>query len=145
MSRSKHIPVMMFMLVVVLLIGMAGCTAPVSNGGCEMLEDELERANAELVKLRSELDKADAEIAAVKTASLEELLQQRRSARQYSDAPLTRDEVMRLLWAGQGVTSDRGFRTAPSAGALYPLCIFTTLKKPEKFALHRKGQFPDFV
>ncbi len=124
MLRSKHIPVMMFMFVVVLLIGTAGCTAPVSNGGCEMLEDELERANAELVKLRSELDKVDAEVAAVKAASLEELLQQRRSIRQYSDVPLTRDEVMKLLWAGQGVTSDRGFRTAPSAGALYPLEMY---------------------
>ncbi|MBC8274327.1 MAG: SagB/ThcOx family dehydrogenase [Chloroflexi bacterium] len=89
-----------------------------------MLEDELERANAELVKLRSELDKVDAEVAAVKAASLEELLQQRRSIRQYSDVPLTRDEVMKLLWAGQGVTSDRGFRTAPSAGALYPLEMY---------------------
>lgn len=124
MLRSKHIPVMMFMFVVALLIGTAGCTAPVSNGGCEMLEDELERANAELVKLRSELDKVDAEVAAVKAASLEELLQQRRSIRQYSDVPLTRDEVMKLLWAGQGVTSDRGFRTAPSAGALYPLEMY---------------------
>ena len=124
MSGSKYIPVVMFMLVVVLFFVMAGCTAPVSNGGCEMLEDELEKANAELAKLRSELDKVDAGDAVVKAAYLEELLQQRRSIRQYSDAPLTRDEVMKLLWAGQGITSDRGFRTAPSAGALYPLELY---------------------
>jgi SagB-type dehydrogenase family enzyme len=121
MSRSKYIPVMMLMFVAVLLIGTAGCTATVSDGGCEALEDELERANAELAKLRSELDKVDAEVA---TASLEELLQQRRSVREYIDAPLTRDEVMKLLWAGQGITNERGFRTAPSAGALYPLELY---------------------
>jgi SagB-type dehydrogenase family enzyme len=89
-----------------------------------LLENELEKANAELAKLRSELDKVDAGGAVVKAASLEELLQQRRSIRQYSDAPLARDEVMKLLWAGQGITSDRGFRTAPSAGALYPLELY---------------------
>ena len=121
MSRSKYIPVMMFVFVAVLLIGPAGCTVTVPDGGCEMLEDELERANAELAKLRSELGKVDAD---VDTASLEELLQQRRSIREYVDAPLTRDEVMKLLWAGQGITSDRGFRTAPSAGALYPLELY---------------------
>ena len=134
MSRSKHIPVMMFMLVVVLFFVMVGCTAPVSNRGCEMLEDELERANAELAKLRSELDKVDAEVAVVNAASLEELLQQRRSTRQYSDAPLTRDEVMKLLWAGQGVTNDRGFRTAPSAGALYPLELYVVAGNVDNLA-----------
>lgn len=131
MLRSKYIPVMMFMFVVVLLIGTAGCTATVSDGGCKMLEDELERANAELAELRSELDKVDAEIA---TASLEELLQQRRSIREYGDAPLTRDEVMKLLWAGQGITSDRGFRTAPSAGALYPLELYVVAGNVDNLA-----------
>ena len=124
MSRSKHILAMTLMLVVVLMFGMMGCMAPVSNGGCETLKDELERANAELAKLRSELDKVRAEVVGVRTASLEELLRQRRSVRDYTDASLTQDEVIKLLWAGQGITSDRGFRTAPSAGALYPLELY---------------------
>ncbi len=56
--------------------------------------------------------------------SLEETLQQRRSVREYSAAPLRLDEVSQLMWAGQGVTSDWGGRTAPSAGALYPLEVY---------------------
>jgi SagB-type dehydrogenase family enzyme len=131
MSRAKHIPAMIFMLVAVLLFGMVSCVPTVSDGGCGVLQAELDRANTELVKLKArlneteaELEKVRTEVAAVKTASLEELLHQRRSIREYTDAPLTRDEVMKLLWAGQGITSDRGFRTAPSAGALYPLELY---------------------
>ena len=33
-------------------------------------------------------------------------------------------EVGQLLWAAQGITDLRGFRTAPSAGALYPLELY---------------------
>jgi SagB-type dehydrogenase family enzyme len=54
--------------------------------------------------------------------SLEEALAQRRSRRDFGDRPLTLAEVGQLLWAAQGVTAPwRGFRTAPSAGATYPL------------------------
>lgn len=53
--------------------------------------------------------------------SLENALRERRSVREYSGKPLTRDELAQLLWAAQGMTGPEGFRTAPSAGALYPL------------------------
>ncbi len=53
--------------------------------------------------------------------SLESVLQVRRSVREYARKPLTRDELAQLLWAAQGVTGPGGLRTAPSAGALYPL------------------------
>ena len=53
--------------------------------------------------------------------SLEEALAQRRSIRQYTRGELTTAQIGQLLWAAQGITHDRGFRTAPSAGALYPL------------------------
>jgi SagB-type dehydrogenase family enzyme len=52
---------------------------------------------------------------------LERVLQERRSSRQYAREPLTRGEIARLLWAAQGITGPEGQRTAPSAGALYPL------------------------
>jgi SagB-type dehydrogenase family enzyme len=53
--------------------------------------------------------------------SVEEALRRRRSQREWSSAPLTLVEVAQLLWAAQGRTSPDGRRTAPSAGALYPV------------------------
>ncbi|WP_298669206.1 SagB/ThcOx family dehydrogenase [uncultured Methanofollis sp.] len=53
--------------------------------------------------------------------SVEEALAGRRSVRDYGGTPLTLAELGQLLWAAQGVTDVRGYRTAPSAGALYPL------------------------
>ncbi|MCG6958082.1 MAG: SagB/ThcOx family dehydrogenase [Gemmatimonadetes bacterium] len=69
-------------------------------------------------------------------APLTRALAERRSVRTFQDAPLTLAEVGQLLWAAQGVTQtgpapagwrsewgawSGGGRTAPSAGALYPL------------------------
>jgi SagB-type dehydrogenase family enzyme len=56
--------------------------------------------------------------------SVEQALQARRSVRAYSLEPLTLAEVSQLLWAAQGLTHPDGLRTAPSAGALYPLDIY---------------------
>jgi SagB-type dehydrogenase family enzyme len=53
-----------------------------------------------------------------------EVLERRRSRREFSGAPLPLFELAALLWAGQGVTAEmhgHRFRTAPSAGALYPV------------------------
>lgn len=56
--------------------------------------------------------------------SIEQSLLQRRSIRSFAGEPLTLGEVSQLLWAAQGITDSRGHRTAPSAGALYPLEVF---------------------
>jgi SagB-type dehydrogenase family enzyme len=53
--------------------------------------------------------------------AVELALRERRSIREYQKAPLTLEEVSQLLWAAQGITHHWGLRTAPSAGALYPL------------------------
>jgi len=53
--------------------------------------------------------------------SVEEALVQRRSVREYRSEALTLAEVGQLLWAAQGITRPGGYRTAPSAGATYPL------------------------
>ncbi|MCW8445425.1 SagB/ThcOx family dehydrogenase [Fluoribacter gormanii] len=56
--------------------------------------------------------------------SIEEALKKRRSIRQYKNQAITLQQVAQLLWASQGITSNEGFRTTPSAGALYPLEVY---------------------
>lgn len=58
------------------------------------------------------------------SVSLERCLLQRRSVRAYRRAPLTLAETGQLLWAAQGITAGGYLRTAPSAGALYPLEVY---------------------
>jgi len=58
------------------------------------------------------------------TTSLEETLARRRSVRSFSPRQLTAGEVGQLLWAAQGTTDEQGHRTAPSAGASYPLELY---------------------
>jgi len=54
-------------------------------------------------------------------AGLNAILQQRRTTREFASRPVSLMEVAQLLWAAQGISSREGYRTAPSAGALYPL------------------------
>ncbi|HIP52763.1 MAG TPA: SagB/ThcOx family dehydrogenase [Chromatiales bacterium] len=56
--------------------------------------------------------------------SIEQALLRRRSQREFSPAPLELMEVGQLVWAAQGISSREGLRTAPSAGALYPLEVY---------------------
>lgn len=70
--------------------------------------------------------------------SIEEVLENRRSRRNFSSKPLQTSDISQILWAAYGVTKkiDKGpsflrggLRTAPSAGALYPLEIYIVIKK----------------
>ena len=57
-------------------------------------------------------------------AHIFDVMAARRSERDYGDEPLTIAELARLLWAAAGVTAEQvgfNFRTAPSAGGLYPI------------------------
>lgn len=65
--------------------------------------------------------------------SIEEALKNRRSIRTYLDKSLKLKHISQILWAAYGITQPResgpdflrgGLRTAPSAGALYPLEIY---------------------
>lgn len=55
-------------------------------------------------------------------ATLAHVLATRRSVRAYDPRELSDAELGQLLWAAQGATD--GHRTAPSAGALYPLTLY---------------------
>ncbi len=66
--------------------------------------------------------------------SLWHALRTRRSIRDYAPIPMTPAELSLLLWAGQGVTRlAQGFalRTAPSAGALYPIETYLSAQNIE--------------
>ncbi|MFW5895874.1 MAG: SagB/ThcOx family dehydrogenase [archaeon] len=58
----------------------------------------------------------------------------RRSRREYGTDPLTSGELGQLLWAAQGITERNlgavDFRSAPSAGATYPLEVFVIVGDP---------------
>lgn len=82
--------------------------------------------------------------------SVEQAIAGRRSIRSFSGKSLSEKQISQLLWAAQGITDRRnGFRAAPSAGALYPLEIYSVTAKeicrylPEKHALEiiKKGDF----
>ncbi|MFH0883622.1 MAG: SagB/ThcOx family dehydrogenase [bacterium] len=71
------------------------------------------------------------------TMSLEKALVSRRSVRSFTSDPLNLQQVSQLLWAAQGMTParenqtsppSRGYRTAPSAGALYPLELYIVVQ-----------------
>lgn len=66
--------------------------------------------------------------------SLEETLLGRRSVRDYSEKPVTLQQLSQLLWAAQGITDPTGKRTAPSAGALYPLEVYVVIGNVEEVA-----------
>ncbi|MCI0512464.1 SagB/ThcOx family dehydrogenase [candidate division KSB1 bacterium] len=58
------------------------------------------------------------------TCAVEKAIAGRRSIRNFSDQPISQAELGQLLWAAQGITAVGGLRTAPSAGALYPLELY---------------------
>jgi SagB-type dehydrogenase family enzyme len=74
--------------------------------------------------------------------SLDKTLRQRKSIRDYQDRPISKDQLAYLLWASTGIQRIEDgyeFRTAPSAGALYPIetyVIVNNVKSLEAGAYH---------
>lgn len=75
---------------------------------------------------------------------LTKALASRRSVRAFTEAPIRLPDLTQMLWAAQGVTQTAptpagwkwgewqgGLRTAPSAGALYPLELYLSVKAVE--------------
>lgn len=69
------------------------------------------------------------------SVSLEETMAKRTSVRDFRQRALTREEIAQILWSAGGQTRHWGGRTAPSAGALYPLEI--DLATPEGLFRYR--------
>ena len=63
--------------------------------------------------------------------ALTDALAHRRSTRTFTARPMTQAEISQLLWAAQGITDDKGHRTAPSASAQYFLHVY--LATPDAF------------
>jgi len=62
--------------------------------------------------------------------TVEEAMARRRSIRHYGSKPISLSSISQILWAAQGITEgDAGFRTVPSAGALYPLEIYVVVRR----------------
>ena len=100
-----------FSIVVVIIISVL-----LNAFGAEKMKEE-----AKIIKLPA--PKLDGEV------SVEEAISKRRSVRSYSIKDLSLERISQLLWSAQGVTDkSRGFRVAPSAGALYPLEIYLANK-----------------
>ena len=64
-----------------------------------------------------------------------QVVARRRSERQYLREAMTLADVSQLLWASQGITERTGggheLRTAPSAGALYPIETYLVVNRVE--------------
>jgi SagB-type dehydrogenase family enzyme len=65
---------------------------------------------------------------------VETALAERRSVREFRDEMLPIADLAQLLWAAQGIRNPEGFRTAPSAGALYPLEVYAVVGRVENLA-----------
>ncbi len=66
--------------------------------------------------------------------SLFQLIRERRSVRSFDAKPLEEKTLSQMLWAAQGVTLDTDyyqFRSAPSAGALYPVETYVLVNRIE--------------
>ncbi len=70
-----------------------------------------------------------------KNMPLDTVLRRRKSVRRYADEPMSREDLSYLLWASTGIVrKEHGyeFRTAPSAGALYPIETYLVVNRVEK-------------
>ena len=70
-------------------------------------------------------------------ATIWDVMAKRHSVRRFQDRPLSEPELSQLLWAAQGITRQAegyAFRTAPSAGALYPVETYVVIHSVEGLA-----------
>lgn len=122
---SKIVPVLLFVFVT----GSIFCQ---EKGG----KTDMNKTVTDLIQLPSPEFKS--------TTSLEEAILKRRSIRDYTKEPLSIKEVSQILWSAQGITDEAsGLRSAPSAGATFPLEVYLVVSnvKDLKAGLYKYNPF----
>ena len=104
--------------VMLALAAMMTLTVILFSSGCVPAQEPILPQVEEVIDVKLPEPRYDSDV------SVEQTLLQRRSVRDYTGEPLSLQQVSQLLWAAQGITDRQGLRTAPSAGALYPLEIY---------------------
>ncbi len=111
-------------LLIIAVLGLLGAALwfvlPVANGEFAMNAQEVHNTS-ERIDLPQPVRES--------TVSIEEALEKRRSVRDFTQEAVSLEALGQLLWAAQGITSDAGKRTAPSAGATYPLEIYVVVER----------------
>ncbi|UCH66742.1 MAG: SagB/ThcOx family dehydrogenase [Ignavibacterium sp.] len=116
MKKIKHLLVSISFVILFLSLNLF------CQGNSE--ESKMQYAETDVIKLPSPNLKG--------VTSVEEALHKRRSIRDYTNEPVTIADISQLLWAAQGITEESyGLRTAPSAGALYPLEVYVATSNVE--------------
>ena len=75
------------------------------------------------------------DISPLSDTTLHEVLKNRKSIRKYQNKPIKKETLSYLLWASTGISRTEGgyeFRTAPSAGALYPIETYLVVNNVEE-------------
>jgi SagB-type dehydrogenase family enzyme len=133
-SNKKRLPVLFLVFFILTVISFAGICLLSScriieqagsyiryNMGIGTAEDNEGEGILDLMGEEIMLPEPDLE----SDFSLEKAMANRRSVRNFSQKELELEKISQLLWAAQGITKkDTGYRTTPSAGALYPLELF---------------------
>ena len=73
----------------------------------------------------------------ISKATLDACLKKRRSIRDFTDQPIDQDKLSYILWASTGIQRREygyEFRTAPSAGALYPIETYLVVNNVKEIA-----------
>lgn len=85
------------------------------------------------MKENSKIEISLPEIKKESQTSVEEALLNRRSYRSFLEKELSISQISQLLWSAYGITEvESGFKTTPSAGALYPLEIYIVINQENK-------------
>ncbi len=122
----------MLLIAVLAVIAAAGCMGDSleNTGGAN--ESLPENGTIDLPAPQTESD-----------TSIEEAIAARRSVREYTGEPITIAELSQILWAAQGINGLEGHRSAPSAGALYPLEVYVAAGSVEGLPAGAYRYVPD--